>query len=502
MASRRFPIIWLVMFTVASPLVVLGQDNAVPTRTADDPRLPNGQIDYLAKLNGQLKQGITPDNNAVVPLLAILGPQVLEGVDPQQLLRELGLDKFPAGAPQLVLQREQASNRGLIEPSAEYGQWSDLVEKAAIRPWTTEQHPDLAEWVRANGPALAAVEKATHLPRFFWPLVPSDQGATNFTETRILTASMKMFDQARDIAQLLAIRAMHGLANRDLKSAIRDIQTIRRLASLMTQSLGSVELLGSFAVDDRAFRAEIALVESGLLKLEQCIAYREYLETPLVPLQLPQRIRTFERYIFLDALQSTQRGESADINAKFDLRKLDAVEMEKAGIFYDSMADCWQEPKPLNRFWKLAVWQNGLMEVVLERGDIWTIIDSDASIEVRSRFFGDFLVSLFAANFYRLAESETRQQTKLDLLKLALALESYRLAHGMFPETLKELQPNQIPSIPLDPYTEEAFVYQTNSDGYQLYSTGPDEVDDQGRRRPESNSLDDFGITIRLLHSK
>jgi hypothetical protein len=502
MIWRRCAMIWILFTCLASPLEVLGQDEALPVRPMDDPRLPNGQVDYLAKLNSQLKQGITPDNNAVVPLISILGSQVLEGMDQQQALKELGLRELPTETSQLVLQREYTSKRGLVEPSSEYDQWLTMIDTAAVQPWTTDQHPDLAEWVAANSPALEAVERASHLPRFFWPLIPVSKPDDSFSEIRILTASQRMFDQLREIAQLLAIRAMHRLGDRDLESAIRDIQTIRRLASLMTQSPGSVEMLHSRAVEDRAFLTEIALVESGILKSEHCVAYRKYIATPLAPLHVPQRIKTLERFIFLDALQSLQRGESVGMDMKFDLSKLDVEEIEKASVFYDSMADCWQEPKPLNRFWKLAVWQNDLMEVVVGRGEIWKVIDSDASIEDRSRFFGDFLVSLFAANFYRLAEAETRRQTNLDLLNLALALESYRLAHGVFPETLEELQPEHIQSAPLDPYSERAFIYRKKFHGYQLYSIGPNEVDNQGRRSEGSNSWDDYGITIRLPHKE
>ncbi|MBL8856638.1 MAG: hypothetical protein JNK57_21925 [Planctomycetaceae bacterium] len=502
MARRVCAIIGIAMFILGISLEARGQDDALASRSADDPRLANGQIDYLAMINIQLKQGVTPENNAVVPLLAILGPQILEGVDQQVFLRELGLDKFPDEAPKLVLPHEHANHRGISEPSTEYNEWLAVLETTSTTPWTGEQHPELAEWVSANGPALGAIEQASHLPRFFWPLVPADQRVSNFSEIRILTASQEVYYQASDIAKLLAIRAMLRLGERDLDSAIRDIQTIRRLAALMTQSLGSVELLRSYYVADFAFRAEIALIESGVLTSEQCVAYRKNLKNPLVPSHLPQRLKTFERYIFLDAVQSLQRGEGADLDLKFDLRQLDAAKIRNADAFYDAMADCWQEPKPLNRFWKLAVWQNGLIELVKERGDIVKFIESDASIGDRSLYFGDFLVSLYAANFYRLAESETRQQTNIDLLQLALALESYRLAHGVFPEKLGDLQPDHIPSLPSDPYTERAFVYRMNSDGYQLYSIGPNEVDNQGKSRDESSSFDDHGITIRRPHSK
>jgi hypothetical protein len=55
------------------------------------------------------------------------------------------------------------------------------------------------------------------------------------------------------------------------------------------------------------------------------------------------------------------------------------------------------------------------------------------------------------------------------------------LRHGQLPETLDELVPDFLPSVPIDPNGGKPLRYHPNSDGtYLLYSVGENGVDDGG----------------------
>jgi hypothetical protein len=63
----------------------------------------------------------------------------------------------------------------------------------------------------------------------------------------------------------------------------------------------------------------------------------------------------------------------------------------------------------------------------------------------------------------------------------AIALKRYQLKNGKWPESLAELTPAFLPSIPLDPVDGKPLRYRRNEDGtYVLYSIGGDGVDDGG----------------------
>ncbi len=75
-------------------------------------------------------------------------------------------------------------------------------------------------------------------------------------------------------------------------------------------------------------------------------------------------------------------------------------------------------------------------------------------------------------------------QASVDMARIGCALERYRQAHGNYPETLDELAPEFMPTIPHDIINGQPLHYRRTTDGqFVLYSVGWDEQDDGGTRR-------------------
>lgn len=66
--------------------------------------------------------------------------------------------------------------------------------------------------------------------------------------------------------------------------------------------------------------------------------------------------------------------------------------------------------------------------------------------------------------------------THARLAVTALAIERYKLAHGNLPTTLDVLSPQYMPSIPLDPFDGLPLKYEKRSNGFTVYSVGPDQA--------------------------
>ena len=78
----------------------------------------------------------------------------------------------------------------------------------------------------------------------------------------------------------------------------------------------------------------------------------------------------------------------------------------------------------------------------------------------------------------RLLESYFAEQACL----LACRLELFALDHGgRYPEKLEELFPDDVTSIPKDPFASAPLRYQATNDRYLIYSVGFDEKDDYGK---------------------
>jgi len=72
-------------------------------------------------------------------------------------------------------------------------------------------------------------------------------------------------------------------------------------------------------------------------------------------------------------------------------------------------------------------------------------------------------------------------QVWLDLARVGIALERFRLTTSRYPETLAALEPDFLQRLPHDVLTGQPLKYQPNADGtFLLYSVGWNETDDGG----------------------
>jgi hypothetical protein len=79
----------------------------------------------------------------------------------------------------------------------------------------------------------------------------------------------------------------------------------------------------------------------------------------------------------------------------------------------------------------------------------------------------------------------------------ALALERYRVEHGVWPTSLEALTPKYLPAPLVDPFTGKPLLFKTFSDGVMVYSVGYNGVDDGGRIFPvDKQNTGDIGYRL------
>ena len=84
------------------------------------------------------------------------------------------------------------------------------------------------------------------------------------------------------------------------------------------------------------------------------------------------------------------------------------------------------------------------------------------------------------AGFVRMGDNQARHEAKLDLIRIACALELYRNEHNVYPEILESIADTLGGEIPVDPFVGTAYQHSLTDDGFFLYSVGDNLVDDQG----------------------
>jgi hypothetical protein len=63
---------------------------------------------------------------------------------------------------------------------------------------------------------------------------------------------------------------------------------------------------------------------------------------------------------------------------------------------------------------------------------------------------------------------------------VAIALAVHRAENGEYPDNLEGLVPDILPKLSVDFYHAKPFFYQRDADGYLLYSTGENGIDEGG----------------------
>ncbi len=90
------------------------------------------------------------------------------------------------------------------------------------------------------------------------------------------------------------------------------------------------------------------------------------------------------------------------------------------------------------------------------------------------------MIELFLPALNAALTAQDRQNTNLDLTRLAAALAVYRAEHGNYPEKLADLAPTILDQLPVDLFNAKPFIYKRIVDGYLLYSAGENGADDGG----------------------
>jgi hypothetical protein len=78
---------------------------------------------------------------------------------------------------------------------------------------------------------------------------------------------------------------------------------------------------------------------------------------------------------------------------------------------------------------------------------------------------------------------EARIDAQLGNAEIALSCHIYKQRYGDYPSSLKELTPEILPSLPLDPFTGEDYIYKKKDKRFIIYSVGENLKDDGGTPR-------------------
>jgi len=89
---------------------------------------------------------------------------------------------------------------------------------------------------------------------------------------------------------------------------------------------------------------------------------------------------------------------------------------------------------------------------------------------------------------------EAYSDALLGAVEMGLANRTYRQKYGKFADSLNQLTPEILPSLPLDSFTGKNYIYRKRDKGFIVYSVGDNLKDDGGISQNEKKWQGDFDI--------
>ena len=463
------------------------------------PLRADGSVDYLAAINRRSGQGTTLENNASVLIWQALGPAPYDAGTRDAFFKALGIPTPPEEGNYFISVEQFTEQQAEAEPgdggsaqeqSGDTEALEDQLRSAVTRPWTQDEFPLLAQWLRANEKPLALVTRATYRPRRYDPLVVAPD-----VSYQLVLALLPLVSECRSLASALAARAMFRVSAGQTDDAWQDLMAAHRLSRLVMQGPTLVEGLVGLGTNIQICAAQRALLQHAELTAEQIAQMRGDLDT-LSPLSnIVDKLDFYERLTCLDSIFSTAREMSGGAasgltdNALFSrLAELRGKSIDwnlvstRVNSWWDKNIVACRMPTRARRKVALA----GLEDEFKKRAQapkgvkesINAAIEALDSRRAISERLADVFIALMLPAMSNFCDVQERGALELDLTKLTFSIAAYRADHGTYPARLSDLVPKYIPKVPDDPFAAAPIRYTINEGGYVLHSFGPDQWDD------------------------
>lgn len=472
---------------LSTPIVGRGQDShrkespslialGRATTYFTEPIKENGEVDYIGIINTRFQALVSPGNNAFVTLQEVIGRnQQVKGFD-----ELLGYE--PAEDNEKLFRFWEDPN-------------SDEFLQASKAPWISQQHPEIAEWLRDNSESLQVVVEASLKSDYFSPWC-------NEPDIPLIFVKQPGLHSLKELSRALILRAMLNIGENRPELAWDDLMAVNRLARLVSRGSTHLEFAMGVALEELAVLGQIQLIgrhpASGKLAL-----YMNDLERLAVRGSLYEKIDFSERIAALDVLCKLA-------NRTFSLDKLFAT-MEHEKDFSNVPLDLIQTKLD----WNVAlVRTNEYYDLLVDDlktckdGEVGTVIDAPRQLSseqtirlLRESQFVERATSseLTAYVMPWIFESTTVSRSTLVRLenragqldrhrRLALALAKWYSDNGGYPASLEELSASDQFRGWNDGFEKSSLgplIYQRLDDreygvGCRFYQYGENEQDDHG----------------------
>jgi hypothetical protein len=270
----------------------------------------------------------------------------------------------------------------------------------------------------------------------------------------------------------------------------QDLLAAHRIGHLVAQGPTLVDQLVGISMSEIACQQTAVLLHESKLSADEARKISRDLSTLNEFSGLADCIDHFERVSSIDAIIRLAGANPEDVLGYSSeegriLRHLHRfridwnVALRKTNDYYDRFAAALRMPPGSARDGALSS-LNSELEQSRVNWMTSSLARAAVDLSARDEIVASQVVSLYVPNLESAAGVQDRANTHLELARLQAGLAVYRAEKGKYPETLAALVPVILEKLPIDIYHSQPYVYKRIDNGYLLYSTGPNGIDDGG----------------------
>jgi hypothetical protein len=321
--------------------------------------------------------------------------------------------------------------------------------------------PQFKKHLAINQTALALYRRASALPGCHFDRDYTNAGTLSLTELAGL----------RDGSRLLAASARSRAAEGNVGGALEDIRAIRSILRHSSPEPMIISLLVNIAINaigagalEQVLTTSVPTIQDlTVLPVDDTFTFRAVLQRSL------RGEEAFGMGAFAALANGDEVGDGLLPGGKFE-HNADAV--FRVFMFEDELTTYRQMMRECKKLAAAPYHQS--------RGK-WEVFED----EIRKK--SGFLTGLMAGTLARTMYSATHGEATYRLSNLALSVAGFRAANGKYPETVAELVPTFISSIPIDPFDGLPLRMAKKDSQIVLYSVGKDAKDGGGSAPPAND---------------
>ena len=525
-------------------LILLVYFCLVPSRTRISPETTgitgpltaDGRVDYFAAFEKLYIDKLSPpEDNGQRYIIAAFGPRVLEQnaladsvpweempthehsknwfetrwiplcehlyIDPYE--RPMFYDSRSLYGYMRKIEEQQKADVGEKDFEYDSGDYQKLFDALVKAPWTAEDYPIPAQWVKEYSPVLDYFGQCVRMPNYACYRWPSGS---------LIAILLPDVQATREFARSLQVRINERVGRGDLEGAWYDVMSMKHIAVHYRDEPVLVTCLVGIAIDGIANASTQQILTHGNPTQEQLERFLQDLNDLSQPNSFSLSM-TLERTAAYETLRFFKEGHGkefygvyeqyGDDNQKRSLRMMRYLALlpidaniagerltELFGEFgLRDFSDFHQGSNPVLQRQYAEQMEEKLeqLQKKLQKTSQWSRVPL---IRTRSQLLAEYIFVQHTPALTNVIKAFSRDKAHNEMLRIAIALEHYKKVNGEYPAKLDVLVPTYFPMVPLDPFTgRKTITYKITPDGkhpFVLYSYGPNTKDDNGRSEDEA----------------